>query len=392
MKRYLPLVLILASLVYVSMTGFQCGSAETTSAKLYMQQKQWEKAQESLLKEIAKNEKNEDAWYLLGAVRYELRDYRGMNDAYTRALALGTQHKKEIDNNRIAIWAQKYNEGVGLYNKGKDDPSAYDKAIEAYDIAILMAPDSSGAYYVKALAHYAKKDFQKTKQELESAMKKKPDFVEAGVFLGQLYFSDAAAKLEQKDEAGAKADFQRAVALYEMAYQKDPGNSDNITRLIEAYERAGQSDKALSLTRDAVAKDPNNKVYRYAYGVFLLKQEKFGECTEQFKKAIEIDPGYGDASYNLGVAYLNWGVALKAESDKKAEAERKANKGKDVKEDLTYKEKFKASVPYLEKAAEERTEDSALWQSLGKVYMNLNMKDKAEAAFKKFDELSKAVK
>jgi tetratricopeptide (TPR) repeat protein len=320
-----------------------------------------------------------------------LKDFKGMNDAYGRALALGDVHKREIENNRLALWAQKYNEGVGQYNKGKEDPNFYDKSIQSFDTAILMVPDSSGTYYVKSLALYAKKDYQKTMQALEMAMQKKPDFVEAAVFLGQLYYSDAAAKAEQKDEAGAKARYLQTVGLFEIAYKNDPNNPEAITRLIEAYERAGQSEKAMVLTRDAVAKDPNNKIYRYAYGVFLLKQEKYEESVAQFSKAVEIDPAYTDATYNLGVAYLNWGVSMKVEADKKAEAEKKA-KGKEGKEDLTYKEKFKTALPYLEKAAEARGEDAALWQSLGKVYLTLNMKEKGEAAFKKHDSLIKAGK
>jgi hypothetical protein len=60
MKRFLPLGFLLLALVYFSTTGFQCGSAETTSAKLYMNQKQWDKAEASLVKELAKNDKNEE--------------------------------------------------------------------------------------------------------------------------------------------------------------------------------------------------------------------------------------------------------------------------------------------------------------------------------------------
>jgi tetratricopeptide (TPR) repeat protein len=390
MRRYFPFLLMLTVFVYCAVTAFQCGSAETTSAKLYMQQKQWEKAQESLQKEVVKNDKNEEAWFLLGSVRYELKDYKGMYEAHSKALALGNMHEKEILNNRLAIWASKYNEGVNLYNKGKEDPVNYDKAIDAYNIAIMMVPDSSGTYYVNSLAYYSKKEFAKAKENLQIALKKKPDFAEAAMFLAQLYYADGATKVEQKDEAGAKADFVKAVSLYEVVYKKDPSNGENITRLIEAYERAGESEKAMTLTRDAVTRDPNNKVYRYAYGVFLLKQDQFEKAIEQFGKAIEIDPGYGDAIYNTGVAYLNWGVNLKVEADKKAEAERLKNKGKDVKEDMTYKERFKSSLPFLEKAVEQRSDDAALWQSLGKVYLNLNMKEKSESAFKKFDLLTKA--
>jgi tetratricopeptide (TPR) repeat protein len=128
-------------------------------------------------------------------------------------------------------------------------------------------------------------------------------------------------------------------------------------------------------------------VFRYAYGVFLLKQDKFQESIGQFTKAVEIDPNYTDATYNLGVAYLNWGVSMKAEVDKKAEEAAKS--GKQVKEDKSYQEKFKQAIPYLEKAAQVRSDDAALWQQLGKVYANLNMVDKSKAAFEKFDQIMK---
>jgi tetratricopeptide (TPR) repeat protein len=389
MKKYFPALLILLALVYMTTTGFQCGSAEATSAKLYMQQKQWQKAEESLLKELGKNDKNEEAWFLLGQTRLEMKKYQGMNEAYTKSLSLGETHKAEITRNRLAIWAMSYNEGVAYYNKGRDTAAYFDKSLESFATAINMEPDSSTTYYVAALAHYAKKDFAGATQKLETALQKKSDYADAARFLGQLQYQEAMEKAAAKDEAGSQAALLKATASFESAYKVDPVSPDNITNLIEVYERTKQTDKAMNLTRDAVAKDPKNKFYRYAYGVFQLKQEKFPESIDQFQEALKIDPSYGDANYNLGVAYLNWGVSMKEEADKKYEANRKANKGKDVKEDMTYKEKFKTALPYLEKSAELRTEDAALWQQLGKIYANLNMVDKSRAAFEKFDKLTK---
>jgi hypothetical protein len=40
-----------------------------------MQQKQWDKAEQSLLKEVVKNDQNEEAWFLLGQVRLEMKKY-----------------------------------------------------------------------------------------------------------------------------------------------------------------------------------------------------------------------------------------------------------------------------------------------------------------------------
>ena len=387
MRRTLPLLLLFALVGFFSTTGFQCGSAEITSAKLYMQQSQWEKAEQSLLKELAKNPNSEEAWFLLGQTRLELKDYKGMNEAYTKALSISDVHKSEIGRNRLAIWAKLYNDGVAAYNMGKEDPAQYDKAIEDFNTAISLCPDSAGTYYVAALTHYAMENNAAARDHLEISLEKDPSDANAASFLGQLYYMEGLQKEEAKDTVGAASSFEMAAGAFEAAYKADPGNTDNITSLIDAYERAGQSDKALALTREAVEADPQNKIFRYAYGVFLLKQENFGGAIEQFEKALEIDPDYEDATYNLGVAYLNWGVKLKVESDRKAEEAAAA--GKQVTEDRSYQEKFRSSLPYLEKSAEARKEDAGLWQQLGKVYANLNMVEKSQAAFERFDEITK---
>ena len=388
MKPSYSLLLLAVAAIFLASTGFQCGSAEITSAKLYMQQKQWDKAEQSLMKELAKNDKNEEAWFLLGQARLEQKNYSGMNEAYTRCLEQGSTHQKEIQQNRLAIWANMYNEGVGLYNKGKDDPTQYDKALENFNTAIAMVPDSSSTYYVAALAYYAKKDLPNAKKMLEQTLQKNQQAADAAKFLGQIEYQAASEAYARGDTAAAQAELMKAAAAFEVTYKADPNNSENITNLIDVYDRTKQSDKAMKLTTEAIARDPNNKVYRYASGVFLLKQDKFAESTEQFKKAIEIDPTYTDATYNLGVAYLNWGVSMKEESDKKME-EAAAKGNKNFKEDLSYKEKYKEAVPYLEKAAELRADDALLWQQLGKIYMNLNMKEKAEQAFAKYDQITK---
>ena len=389
MKQSLPITFLILAFVYFSMTGFQCGSAETTSAKLYMQQKQWQKAEESLLKEIAKNDKNEEAWYLLGQVRLEVKNYAGMNEAFTRALAISDAHRPEISRNRLALWAMMYNDGVAYYNKGKEDPVNFKKAIDDFEIAIAMSPDSSTTYYVAALAHFAQKDYKSAQSKLETALQKKADFADAARFLGQIHYMMAVEKAEAKDSVGAATEFGEAMKGFEIAYRADPKTPENITNLIDVYERTKNSTKALQLTSEAVARDPNNKLFRYAYGVFLLKQEKFPDAIDAFKKAVELDPNYGDAIYNLGVANLNWGVSMKEEADKRSESEKKGKKGRDTKEETSYKDKFKAAIPYLEKSAEMRTDDAALWQQLGKVYAHLNMADKSKAAFEKFDKIMK---
>jgi tetratricopeptide (TPR) repeat protein len=387
MKRLLPVAVLLIAAVYLSSTGFQCGSAETTSARLYMQQKQWQKAEESLLKQIAKNDKDEDAWFLLGAVRLETKNYPGMNDAYTRALALSDAHKSEITRNRLALWGNQYNEGVSYYNRGRDTAAYFDSALVRFNMAIALEPDSSTTYYVAALANYAKNDFEGSRRNLQTAIQKNPDFFDAARFLGQLQYLLAQKSLDAKDTAAARAEYSRAAESFKRAFDLQPNNAENIASLIDAYERSHQSDKAESLTRDAVQRDPKNKMFRYAFGVFLLKKEDYPGAIDQFTKSLEIDPNYSDASYNMGVAYLNWGVSIKAAGDRAAESQKKGSKP--LKEDTSYKEKFKLALPYLEQGVQMRPDDAALWTQLARLYAILNMPDKSRAAFEKADKLMK---
>ena len=50
------LFMVLILLAGLAITGFECSSTELTSAKLYIQQKNYNKALESLNKEVEKNQ------------------------------------------------------------------------------------------------------------------------------------------------------------------------------------------------------------------------------------------------------------------------------------------------------------------------------------------------
>lgn len=394
MRRFAPGVVLALLAMYFTFTGFQCGSAETTSAKLYIQQKQYDKAEESLTKEVVKNDKNEEAWFLLGQVRIELKKYVEANDAYNKALSLSDEHKKDIMNNKLALWQQMTNEGINAYNKGRDDPSNYNTAIDRFKTASTFAPDSATTYYLIALAYNAKNDYSNALASLDIALQKNPKYVSAARLRGQIHYFQGEEKKAAKDDAGATAEFRKSAEAFNIAYAAEPLNPENITALIDAYERSNQSDKALALTKSCVDADPRNRVCRYAFGVYLLKQSDFEKAIEQLKAVLDIDPAStdeisGDATYNLGVGYLNWGVAMKAESDKKAEAAMKAGKGSSYKEDLSYREKYKMAIPYLEKSAESKQNDANLWLQLGKVYTVLSMTEKSKEAFKKADALMK---
>jgi tetratricopeptide (TPR) repeat protein len=393
MKRYFPLVVLAAFTLAFATTGFQCGSAEVTTAKLAMQQQQWDKAEMSLLKEVTKNEKNEEAWFMLGQVRWEMKKYTEGNEAFGKALGLSETHRAEITKYRLEFWQRSINEGVQHYNSGRSNPAEFEVAAARFKDAIDVIPDSANGHYYLALAHMGKKDYAAAEASLNAALARKPDYREALDRLASVQVLKADEARQAGDKTAETAALEKASEIYGKAHKAYPADADYILALIDIYEKLGQSDKALVLTRDAVAADPTNRIFRYAYGVFLLKQEEFGPAIEQLEKVGNAqgdtaDVLTHDATYNLGVAYLNWGVAMKAEADKNAEAAR-ISKKKDFKEDQSFREKLKAALPYLEKAAEVRQDDAALWSNLGRLYANLNMVEKSKSAFERSDKLLK---
>jgi Flp pilus assembly protein TadD len=120
---------------------------------------------------------------------------------------------------------------------------------------------------------------------------------------------------------------------------------------------------------------PEEKNIRYNYGVLLLGADDFAGAETQFKKAIDLDPAYDNAIYNLGVTYLKWGTYLNKKSD---------DEGKVSDE---YKSKYQSALPYLEKAVQMKDANSQTWELLGRVYSVLGMQDDANNAFKKADEM-----
>src|SRR5258708_12143431 len=88
MKLHLLALISLGTLAIVALNGFQCGSAESTSAKLYMQRQDWAGAERVLLKEVANNPNNAEAWQMLGEVRRNLGNTKGMLEAYDKVASI----------------------------------------------------------------------------------------------------------------------------------------------------------------------------------------------------------------------------------------------------------------------------------------------------------------
>lgn len=391
MKRYYPLILVLFGMSAIaSLTNAQY----LTTAKLALQQMQFEKAEASAMIAVEKDPEDADAWFVLGKARFALHKYPQMIEAFNKAAKLDSEeYNDDVARHKLKVWADSYNAGIKYYNLGRDTASYFQMAIDSFKVAILAEPDSTKSYYVCALSYYGNNQLDSAMRLLNGGLDKNPNSPDELKLLGQLHLQVARTKFEAKDSVGGKHEYTEALAAFEKLFALDRSSVETALILIDLYERLGMGDRSLALTRDAVNRSPENSTFRYVYGVYFVKREQYAEGIEQLRKVADAGPDsaklvYSDAVYNLGVAYLNWGVALKKESEAKSEAAQKAKK-KDYKEDLSYKDKFKEALSYFEKASVVKPDDPFIWQQLGRLYTTLNMRVKADEAFKKFDAMNK---
>jgi tetratricopeptide (TPR) repeat protein len=208
MKAIVTWGLLAVAAIGLMTTGFQCSSAELTSAKLYMQRKDYQNAEAQLKKEVEKNPKSEEGYYLLGQVRSELKDYKGMKDAFVSAMKVGQTHKKDIDNYLLSTWGRLFNQGVDEINKAQD-AAGFDKAIATFQTASYIMPDSLTNQRNIGLAYYRKAQFDKDALDqsiapLTESFEKGKDPL-SGRILGSIYFNRATEEKSKFTEANRDA-------------------------------------------------------------------------------------------------------------------------------------------------------------------------------------------
>ncbi|MBZ0200887.1 MAG: tetratricopeptide repeat protein [Ignavibacteriaceae bacterium] len=385
------LVFILGVIFFgLAISGFQCSSTEITSAKLYIQQKNYDKALDVLKKEVEKNPQSDEGFYLLGVVSAEKEQFEPMIDAWSKSLSISEKFKKDIENQKKYWWAQLFNKGVSMYQRGikaSEDSNKvfYDKSIDCFNYAVKLEPDSADTYKNLAFVYLSAQRLDEAIEPLQKIIDLNKE-IDGYRFLGEIYYNKGQVENDQFKTTKEKADsvkamewFSKAIVVLEAGRKEYQNDSDILLTLSNSYIAANKVEVALDAFKTGVANEPDNKYYRYNYGVLLLGKAEYEAAEKQFLKAVELDPDYQNANYNLAVTYVRWGTAI----NKAAEDSGEMNNSE-------YKGKYQQALPYLEKVTKnEQGDNSSTWELIGKVYTVLGMQDKATEAFNNADNLRK---
>lgn len=183
------------------------------------------------------------------------------------------------------------------------------------------------------------------------------------------------------DSYKANNDTENYLNTLKVGFKKYPDNQSLFGNLINYFLTDSDDPKeAIEYLDYAIAVKPNNATLYSGKAIFFDKIGEKESSIENYEKAIELDGEFFEAYYNLGVLYFNDAIAL-TEIANEIKDNKKYEEAKEVADN-----KFKESLPYLEKAYELNTEDVALANTLRNLYYRLQMSDKYEALNKIIEE------
>ncbi len=335
MKRLLILIipLIVFGLLNQSQSG--CSSREMTTAKMAFSKKDYDKAFESVNKELQKNPDNEEALDLAINLSFIKRDFIGASSYLKRleSVAKTDEFKKKIPLYEQQIWTNAYNQAIGYFNKYiqlKNNEYA-DSSIKYFDIGSEIRPrkvefysnlaslyentgDTAKAieYFTKYIEElkeetkfarqnniYLKQPYGEVLSKFGSPEKTQSDSMQTGDItradLFQINSDEVityARKEQNKDwelvgwRLNLPASWSMAEKIRNMFYM----NMASYSALTDYAYRAGQIDRALELIRIILIYEPYNDRAN-SFMVQLYKETgKLADAIARLEEVIKKNP------------------------------------------------------------------------------------------------------
>lgn len=256
---------IITSLVL--MLALACQSSELTSAKMYLQEKNLESAEEWFLKAMALEieAKNAEIPYRLARYVYAVqKKYAEMTTMLDKAIAInadqlvdGAMIRDLVLNTRQLEWQSNYKRGAAIYNSfldgltqgqpiSEEQRGQVQEAMKFFSLAIMIWPEEGATYPNLVYCFRQLGDKEGETQALQKALEMDPENGTIQMLAGEV---QAAAD-----------NLTAAIEYFERAYTLSPDNMPIMQRLTSSYLAAGNSVSALEIleqTQKLAPGDPN---------------------------------------------------------------------------------------------------------------------------------------
>ncbi|MFQ5752190.1 MAG: tetratricopeptide repeat protein [bacterium] len=359
-------ILLSGMLVLLFLLLIGCQPKEVTSAKIYIQNNDWDKALKQLEVAVAAYPKNAEAHYLLGqAYGYHAR-YEDMIKEFNSSLNISEKFVQQITAERERYWIDKYNAAIIALDK-----QDYLHAEKFLQTAILIDPEKHEAYKKLAIAYIQTDQLDNALTIYKKLLQKYPRDLDLLISIGNLYYS-------QKN-------YDKSVVILKRVLEIEPNHRDALANLALAYDSLGKLEEAEQAFRKAVAANTQDKDLIFLFGVYHYKRNNFEQAIQLFERVLELNPHDFDATSNIGNAYLSMAENLRKKLKQASPADRTSIDYKKITNGAILN--YKHAIPYLKKALEMQPNHPNLWRNLGVAYINTGEKELGEKALLKSEEV-----
>ena len=212
--------------------------------------------------------------------------------------------------------------------------------------------------FIQFRAYYAANDMNKAKEQGNK-------LIDIHFKMPAIYTTMVKLSLSQKDTVAALSYIDKGLALFD-------DNMDLITMQIDILLKQKKSDLAKQKLETAIEISPNSDVLHAALANLYEQSNEIEKAEKEYQKAIELNPKYEDALFNLGNMYFNQGTEWTKKSNALSPKETAKAKEYDKKSDDCYK---KAIVPFEQYF--KLKPDAAVKQRLRQSYARIGDTEKA---------------
>ena len=310
-------------------------SVAKRSGKLYINQRQYDKALEQYAIAAEGRPDDSEVQYYLGWLYGQKELFEEMNEHYD--LATDKKWKKKVAADRKELWTRYYNLGVKGMNAQK-----FEFAVEQFNLAITINPKEADAFEGLAITHLNAGNSDEGIETYKKALELNPE-------KAQSFFNVGGALMNANR-------VEEALEMFQKGHAVDPEEINILQNMAIAQYRLGDKEGASESAEKALAiagDDP--KILNIAAQIFL-QAENFEKAAEILEKVIELQPENKDALFNLALAYRQLGKGDQA-------------------------------LDFFQKSVEANPDDVDSWYQLGLLADKIESFDRAVEAFAKVTEL-----
>ncbi|MCB9256890.1 MAG: tetratricopeptide repeat protein [Chitinophagales bacterium] len=216
-----------------------------------------------------------DAYYFLGNIHYNRKQYEKSNFYYTKLLSLNPKFEYAYEPLANSLFFS------GLY----------DEAINKYRQSTYFNGNDPKSFNLIGICYLQKKDYITAFHYFEEAAKVSPDY-------GLAYFNLASLAFDQ-------AWYDEAISYCSYALKSNPEDGDIHFLLGRTYIQLGMLDQAQSSLESCIKYNSlNANAYRYLGDICLMKNEK-RKASFYYGFHTILDPSSFDGFYYLGLNQFN---------------------------------------------------------------------------------------